>query len=119
MNLYKSRHILLCLAFLLIFSACLLVESVSAINIAACTNITTNGTYFLTANLTGSPNSVAGWGGISSACLKINSSNVLFDCNGYNITNTGVASSSGIAIGINYKNVTIQNCRIASYPFGI
>jgi len=51
-----------------------------------CQQITASGSYSLSANAVGAPFDAAPFTS-SSACIKISAPNVLFDCNGYNITN--------------------------------
>jgi len=50
--------------------------------------------------------------------ILINASNVLVDCNGYNISGIDIDGSYGIYVG-NASNVTIQNCYIKDMGFGI
>lgn len=53
---------------------------------------------------------------VEGDCLIINSSNLMIDCNG----NSFIGNSSGFAFKIeNNDNVTIQNCEIQNFTFGI
>jgi len=52
----------------------------------------------------------------NNGVIIINSSNVIFDCNGSTITGNG--SGYGIYIE-NFNNVTIKNCNIKNYTYGI
>ncbi|MBU0532898.1 right-handed parallel beta-helix repeat-containing protein, partial [Candidatus Micrarchaeota archaeon] len=82
--------------------------------VPTCPVITSSGVYIQTGNLVGAPNDASEVSGIDWACVKIASSDVVYDCNGYNISNNGTDNSTGIVINgstqINYTNVTIRNC---------
>ncbi|MBD3209964.1 hypothetical protein GF318_01130, partial [Candidatus Micrarchaeota archaeon] len=91
---------------------------------ANCPIIATSGSHVQTRNFTGAPNAVGGIPQVNRACVVIASSDVVFDCNGYNITNNGTADAAGIIINgsssVNYTNVTIRNCPLISdYGVGI
>jgi parallel beta-helix repeat protein len=97
---------------------------VSSLSFAAwtgtkCDNITGAGTYYLYNNVVGAPNDALPKSG--SACVKIAASNILFDCNGYNITNNGTGGYTyGIILNGSLTNVTVRNCPgISTYSFGI
>ena len=85
---------------------------------AACpAPITSSGTYTQTQNYVGAPNDARP---VPSAhtCVNIAASNVVYDCNGYNISNNGTLVSYGIFVNSSYSNITIQNCpRIYYYYF--
>jgi parallel beta-helix repeat protein len=75
-------------------------------------------------NYSGAPNDASEVGLGYSACVKIGSDDVIFDCNGYNITHNGAGSSAAIVINgtsaTTYDNITIRNCdRIYNYDNGI
>jgi len=74
---------------------------------------TSNTLYTLTGNLYGNKS--------DRICITINASNITIDCAGYNIT--GRMGYGNLTIGIgNYdarSNVTIKNCYITNYTFGI
>ncbi|MFH1393589.1 MAG: right-handed parallel beta-helix repeat-containing protein [Candidatus Micrarchaeota archaeon] len=88
-------------------------------NISECEIISSPGDYRLNNNLTGAPISAAPQGG--TACIKITSSNVLFDCNGYNITNNGTGGTTRAIIALSgLTNVSVRNCpRLADYSYGL
>ncbi|MBU0527357.1 right-handed parallel beta-helix repeat-containing protein [Candidatus Micrarchaeota archaeon] len=87
--------------------------------------ITAPGTYQLMGHTYGASNDVSEIpeGDLDLACIKIASNDVVFDCNGFNITNNGTSNSTAFAINgslsVDYTNVTIQNCpSITNYSFG-
>ncbi|MEW6036171.1 MAG: right-handed parallel beta-helix repeat-containing protein, partial [Candidatus Micrarchaeota archaeon] len=92
------------LAFLLLASV-----SFSATNITGCTDIASGGDYVLTNSLAGANVSVPEIYGLAVACVKISSSNVTLDCDGFSITNNGTSFAMGIGI-IPATNVTVRNC---------
>jgi len=88
-----------------------------------CIIITSPGTYNLIQNIYGAPYTVSASGIVDRACVIIASQDVLFDCNGFNITNNGTSSAAGIIVNasssIDYTNVTIQNCNgVSAYEAG-
>jgi parallel beta-helix repeat protein len=91
----------------------------ASVNVHSCSLIDGNGEYVLTANLIGAPVSASPLSG--STCIKIASSNVTFDCNGFNITNNGTAGATyGILLNGSLTNVTVKNCpAISNYTYGI
>ncbi|MBD3210424.1 hypothetical protein GF318_03510 [Candidatus Micrarchaeota archaeon] len=95
-----------------------------AVNVSSCENITSPGVYQLTADLSGAPNNVSGISGISWACIKIASSDVVLECGAHSITNDGTADAVGILVNgsgsVNYPNVTIRDCpSISLYEDGV
>ena len=84
-----------------------------------CPVISENQTYTLSRNLYGAPNDITTDIGTSaSACVRINSSDVILDCNGFNITDngtTGVVGTVGVFVGLGVSNVTVKNCNISNY----
>ncbi len=83
-----------------------------------CPNITLPGTYTMTTiNYTGAPNSASPLTGAS--CVRINSSNVVFDCAGHSITNNSAGQTFGILVAGPVTNVTVQNCNVFNYNYGI
>ncbi|MFH2101606.1 MAG: right-handed parallel beta-helix repeat-containing protein [Candidatus Micrarchaeota archaeon] len=88
-------------------------------NTTTCMEINASGTYQLTNNVTGAPIDASEVADLSWACIKIASSDVYFDCNGFYIENNGTADAAGIVINgsatVNYTNVTIANCPGVSY----
>lgn len=79
-----------------------------------CMLITSPGSYSQTQDYVGAPYSAAPIN-FAYACVKIASSNVLFDCNGHNITGNNPAQLAyGIFVNGSYTNVTIRNCRSIS-----
>jgi len=88
-------------------------------NVTNCPVITSPGVYTQTQNYVGAPNDASPFGGF--ACVKIASSNVVYDCNGYNITNNGTAGTTyGVLLNGSLTNVTVQNCaRVSNYTSGV
>ncbi len=87
-----------------------------------CPVISTSGTFSPMNNLFGAPNDASEMAEGGTACVEINSSDVVFDCNGYNITMDAPAGPTtyGIAVFPSLTNVTIQNCpNISGYGHGI
>ena len=88
--------------------------SLTAVSTCQVLDNVTDTSYYLTGHLSGvnpsAPNS----------CIKINSSNVIFDCNGFNITNNGTGGTTyGVLVG-SASNVTVMNCpRITQYSNGV
>jgi uncharacterized repeat protein (TIGR01451 family) len=88
--------------------------------VSTCSVIGSPGKYVQSANLSGAPNPTTSVSG--NACVRINASNVLYDCNGFRITNNGTGGSTfGIILnGPGISNVTIQNCPgISQYTHGL
>lgn len=85
-----------------------------SINVSSCQVLSSPGVYDLNASLSGAPNNffsqyIYTW----RACIVINSSDVLLDCHGYNITNSGLGAASGIGVSAGsgqLNNITVQNC---------
>ncbi|MFH1393965.1 MAG: right-handed parallel beta-helix repeat-containing protein [Candidatus Micrarchaeota archaeon] len=93
-------------------------------NLTGCIVIDSAGGYQLDNNVEGAPNDASEVTNIEWACIKIASDNVIFDCNGYNITNDGTAEAAAIvvngSVGTDYSNVTIANCPLISgYEDGV
>jgi len=91
---------------------------------ANCPVITSSGTTTMAANYTGAPNNVSEVLTNYFACVKIASSNVIFDCNGYNITGDGTDAAAsgwiGIVLNGSLTNVTVKNCpAVSNYTYGI
>jgi parallel beta-helix repeat protein len=84
-----------------------------------CPVINTSGLYQMNNSFVGAPNSATPLTG--TACVLINSSNVLFDCNGFNITNNGTGGTTrGILLNGSLTNVTVKNCAaISGYTYGV
>ncbi len=81
--------------------------------------ITSPGSYNLTQNAFGAPydaSPIASY----TACVKIASSDVAFDCAGFNITNNGTVNSIGILLNGSLNNVTVRNCpNVSAYRIGV
>ena len=89
-----------------------------------CPVITSSGSYQLASNAVGAPNDASPVSPFTPAyaCVKIAASNVLFDCNGYTITDNGTALSYpayGILLNGSLTNVTVRNCRVSNYTRGV
>ena len=84
-----------------------------------CPVIASSGTYQMLVNLTGAPNDASPL--VGTACVKIAVSNVVFDCNGFNVTNNGTAGTTyGVLLNSSVSNVTVKNCPgISGYSYGI
>jgi len=57
-----------------------------------------------------------------AACIFINASNIVLDCANHEITGDGTPSEQdniGIALNDSLTNVTIKNCRVSNYTYGI
>ncbi|MFH0884936.1 MAG: NosD domain-containing protein, partial [Candidatus Micrarchaeota archaeon] len=91
-------------------------------NIAVpCPVYTSPGSYQLNQSYFGASNDVSEISPGALACIKIASSDVIFDCDGFNITNDGTTGTTmGIALNGSLTNVTVKNCpRISNYLYGI
>ena len=84
-----------------------------------CPTITTSGLFLMYTSSIGASNNAYPLAG--SACVKIEASNVIFDCNGWTITGLGATGTTyGILINGSLTNVTVRNCRrVANYTYGI
>ncbi|HSB47446.1 MAG TPA: NosD domain-containing protein [Candidatus Bilamarchaeum sp.] len=86
--------------------------------ISSCQLINSSGSYILTNNLAGAPISASPL--LDTACIKINASNVLLDCNGFNVTNNGTGGTTyGILLAGPLNNVSVRNCNVANYTNGV
>jgi parallel beta-helix repeat protein len=89
-----------------------------------CTVISTPGQHFLAGNGIGAPKPVSGITDIVQACVIINSDDVDFSCNGYNITNDDTTAAAGIIV-TGYTeprrdNITIRDCPyVTGYDQGV
>lgn len=83
------------------------------------TPITSAGTYTLTGDLSGAPSDASPI--VGTTCVKIASSNVILDCDGYSITNNGTGGlTHGIVSNGTFTNVTVRNCPdISDYTRGL
>ena len=86
-------------------------------SVTGCMELTSADTYRLANNLS--------WANISAspltgnACVKISASNVILDCNGFNITNNGTAVDTYGILLYNVNNATVKNCPgISGYSRG-
>jgi hypothetical protein len=88
------------------------------INAPNCPIISSPGTYTQARNYTGAPNNASPLSG--TVCVKINASNVIYDCNGFGITGNSSGSTIGILIAGPVTNVTLKNCpAVSNYTGGI
>jgi parallel beta-helix repeat protein len=91
-------------------------------NITNCMVINSPGTYSMANDFVGAPNLVTG---TEFACVLINSSDVVFDCNGFSITGDGTQGTiqNGIytngQFGSGLSNITISNCNVSGYSVAI
>ncbi|MEM3541353.1 MAG: right-handed parallel beta-helix repeat-containing protein, partial [Candidatus Bilamarchaeaceae archaeon] len=84
-----------------------------------CPIITSSGIHMQTKNYKNAPNAASPL--LGATCVKIAASDVIYDCNSYNITNeenTGI--TFGILVNGSYSNITIKNCpKISNYTNGV
>ncbi|VVB65801.1 Right handed beta helix region [Candidatus Gugararchaeum adminiculabundum] len=74
-----------------------------------CESITGPGTYVLSNNLEAT----------GASCILIDSDNVVFDCNGFNITGDNTAGMVGVLVNTGHSNVVIENCVISGFEYGV
>ena len=82
-----------------------------------CGTIQASGAYSLNQSIVGATEGIFGPLNPMS-CIRINASNVVLDCKGFSISNTGIPpvfNSTGILITPTRTNVTIKNCTISDY----
>lgn len=114
-------------AIVLLFAVLLAAGITYSIDVSTCSIINSAGVYNLTADLSGGTTPVPGiWADFT--CILVNTSNVVFDCNGHMISNAA-PPSSGIAYAAIFansnpssaiSNVTVRNCpHIENYTTGI
>ena len=85
-----------------------------------CPVITSPGTYSMGNDYTGAPNDESELNPGYKACVKIAApDNVLFDCNGYSITNDGTINATGILVNGSASNVTVTGCDVSQYSEGV
>jgi len=84
-----------------------------------CRIIDSPGKHVLAGNSLGAIFNASEVTGIDWACIKIASSDVVFSCKGYNITNNNTAEAAAIVINgsatVNYTNITIKDCPAVKY----
>lgn len=80
------------------------------IPVTNCMTILTNGSYKMSSNFTNKAVSI---------CIDIQASNVVFDCDGYWIDGVDGSSSKGFNLGTYKDNITIKNCYINDWYYGI
>ncbi|MBD3397740.1 hypothetical protein GF412_01265 [Candidatus Micrarchaeota archaeon] len=83
----------------------------SATSVDYCQGITSSGEYELTTDLAGVNDS-------NTWCIRILADNVTLDCAGHNLTGTGGAGTY-TAIDFKARNITVKNCIITQYDYGI
>jgi parallel beta-helix repeat protein len=76
--------------------------------VGSCQDISVPGEYVLTQDL-------VGLNGTNTWCIRVSADNVTLDCDGHMISRGG----SGSGIGFKADNITIQNCVITGYDYGI
>lgn len=95
-------------------------NSVTVLSAQNCPVINEPGTYTMARDFSGAPNNFSFIGNIP-VCVYINSSDVVFDCNGHSIAN-GNLSAENVGI-LSYPletNVTIRNCQnVSNYYIGL
>jgi len=85
-------------------------------NVSDCLNITNSGLYYdMNASMVDTQGLPS-----NDYCIRVQASNVTLDCHGYNmsgsLTGTGIWATIS---GDNYTNITIKNCKVVSYQYGI
>ncbi len=81
-----------------------------SVDISSCQVISAPGTYDVTASFSGSTSNY--WYATYTTCVLVrDTSNVVIDCHGYSITETGGGSGAPVAVR-NSTNVTVQNCNL-------
>ncbi len=90
--------------------------TISSLNLTSgCVELTGSGRYGLGSDLTGANITTAS----RTACINIAADNILFDCNGYSITNNGTANAAAI-VALDRDNITVRNCKnLSGYDEGI
>ncbi|HKZ49690.1 MAG TPA: right-handed parallel beta-helix repeat-containing protein, partial [Candidatus Nanoarchaeia archaeon] len=84
---------------------------IALINVSGCTNLTiTNETYQLNTSLVGTQVG-------RNMCIDVQADNVTLDCLGLSLTNND-AISAGVE-SIFHNNLTMRNCNITDYYFGV
>ncbi len=97
--------------FVAILSLIMLAGMTFAINVSACQEITSGGTYDLIGNLNGDPFNASEMSPSSTtACIKIAATSVVLDCHGYSITGTGGAGTIGVAVNGTRSGILITDC---------
>jgi parallel beta-helix repeat protein len=91
--------------------------SFAATNVSTCQVINSGGEYVLNTSLEGAPVEATPSG---TACIRINTSNVLLDCAGFTITENGtLGTKTGVNVGPGLTNITVQNCpNVSNYDHG-
>jgi parallel beta-helix repeat protein len=84
--------------------------------------VTSPGSYSLGVNVEGAPNDASEVLAAASACVKIAAPDVIFDCNGFSISNNGTNDTTfGILLNTSATNVTVMNCPSidTNYSYGV
>lgn len=85
-------------------------QFVLSVNINSCSVLDTPGeTYILTQDI---------WNSTNTTCMDIQANDVVLDCQGKRIDGVDGASTYGVRI-INSDNVTVRNCEISDWTYGI
>ena len=86
-----------------------------------CPVITVPGSYQMMLDYFGAPNDGSDFIGSSKVCVKLASSDVIFDCNGHSITNNNTGGTTfGVLLNGSHTNVTLKNCpSISRYEYGV
>ncbi|NIO20643.1 MAG: hypothetical protein GTN76_07865 [Candidatus Aenigmarchaeota archaeon] len=97
-------------AFMTIIFALLNAQPVLSVNIDNCSVLDTQGeTYNLTQDI---------WNSTNSTCMDVQANDVILDCQGYRIDGVDGGDTYGVFI-VNYDNVTVRNCEISDWTYGI
>ncbi|RMF55934.1 hypothetical protein D6745_00810 [Candidatus Woesearchaeota archaeon] len=83
-------------------------SAVFEVNGDSCQNISDPGTSFLNQDVFS-----------NGTCFFINSDNVTLNCNNHKILGAGTTGSFGIKFNGYYSNVTIKNCYVENFDYGI
>jgi hypothetical protein len=91
----------------------------SSNNVTGCLEVNTPGAYRMTAPLFGANISASPLS--DTACVKIVSNDVVFDCNNFRISNNGTGGTTyGILVTNTSRNVSVFNCPgVSQYEYGV
>lgn len=94
-----------------IILAMLMIPSIAlATNINSCTNLNSADTYTLTQNIVDTG---------TSPCMDITSSDVILDCQNYQIDSNNRFTGIAIKVNSGLDNITVRNCDLYDWEWGI
>jgi parallel beta-helix repeat protein len=100
---------------IVVFLLFLTASSFALTTVSSCQTINAPDVYVLNQSLSGDPVSM----GSGTGCINIATSNVVLDCDGHSVSGPGTASTYGIHAGGSLTNITIRNCTVSDYFYGI